>query len=57
MTSCEMSGERGSAGRAAVWGCTGVVGVTGALCGLQAMRVTNEADARNRQMRMMLAVA
>src|SRR5882724_9287652 len=55
MTSCPTSGERGSA--AAVVGCTGVVGVSGTLCGLQAMSVTSEAMASTRRMVMDLAAA
>src|SRR3954466_9722024 len=58
MTSCEMSGERGSAENAPVVGCTGEVGATGGLCcGLQAMSVTNEAAVARRRMVMRLAAA
>jgi hypothetical protein len=51
-----MSGDRGSAA-IDVAGCTGVDGVSGRLCGLQAMSVTNEALASVRRRVMKLAAA
>ena len=56
MTSCATSGERGSA-VVEVIGCVGVVGGSGAVCGLQAMSVTSEAAVRTRRMVMDPAAA